>query len=443
MLNILSRCTKTCASLMLAASAMIWNGHAHAIVGAIDNVPSATLLLPYFEADLGNPNGGQTVMRISNSSASAILTHVTLWTDLGVPTLQFDMYLTGYDSVDLDFRLLFQGIVPQTASAGQDPGDKISPKGSYSQDINFASCTGILPPLGLPPTSSGALSLGSTWEPGTLAAIRAAHTGQASTLWSGQCGAVAHGDNIARGYVTIDAVNNCTQRYPGDPGYFGAGGSGDVTYQNVLFGSYTRINRSQNYASTANLVNVEASLVDVQTTTSGRPTFYSDAVSNTAADNREALGAAWQVRTINGGAFPGGTQLIVWRDPGVKIAPFTCGGALPAPFPLTQQEAIAFDDQEHFTLLTNNSAFPYATQVVNTAALSPYGSGFIHLNLSNLAGTPLQSFVSAEFLNPGHFASGTPAHLMATQSQLACSLQSNATPPCVQTYQPYNATTIP
>ena len=122
MLNILSRCTKTCTSLLLAASALIWTGHAHAIVGAIDTVPSATLLLPYFEADLGNPNGGQTVMRMSNSSATAMLTHLTLWTDLGVPTLQFDMYLDGYDSVDLDFRLLFQGIVPQTASAGSADG---------------------------------------------------------------------------------------------------------------------------------------------------------------------------------------------------------------------------------------------------------------------------------------------------------------------------------
>lgn len=443
MLNILSRCTKTCASLLLAASALIWTGHAHAIVGAIDNVPSATLLLPYFEADLGNPNGGQTVMRMSNSSATAMLTHLTLWTDLGVPTLQFDMYFDGYDSVDLDFRLLFQGIVPQTASAGQDPTDKISPKGPLSQDINFASCNGgVLPPPGLPPTTSGVLPLSAVWEPGTLAAIRAAHTGQASTLWSGQCGAVAHGDNIARGYVTIDTVNNCTQRYPTDVGYFAAGGSGDVTNQNVLFGSYTRINRSQNYASTANLVNIEASATDVQTTTSGRPTFYSDAVSNTATDNREALGTAWQVRTINGGAFPGGTQLIVWRDPGVTIAPFTCGGALPAPFPLTQQQALAFDEQEHYTLVANNAAFPYATQVVNTSTLSPYGSGFLHLNLSNLGGTPLQSFVSAEFLSPGHFASGTPAHLMATQSQLACNLQINAMPPCINTYQPNNTTTI-
>ncbi|QBB72279.1 hypothetical protein ELE36_18955 [Pseudolysobacter antarcticus] len=420
MLNTILRHVRTSASALVVLAAMSWAGHASAAIGTNDNVPSASLLLPYFEADLGNPNGSQTTVRLSNASATAVLAHVVLWTDLGVPTLEFNEYLTGYDSVDLDLRLLFQGIAPQTASAGQDPGDQISPKGTYSQDINFASCTGNLPPLGLPPATSGALPDSTLWEPTTLAAIRAAHTGQASTLWSGQCGAAVHGDNIARGYITIDTVNNCTLRFPSDAGYFQSGGTGDATNQNVLFGSYTSINRSLNQVATENLVNIEADAVNPQSSTSGQPTFYSRNVGGTAIDNREALGTTWAARNISGGIFPGGTKFVVWRDPGVTVAPFTCGN-LPAPFPLTQNRVVAFDEQEHPTFLASSTnAFPYATQIVDSSTLSPYPFGWVALTLSDSSNTPLQSFVSVRHLSAGKFGDGTPAFLIRTQAQAVC-----------------------
>ena len=36
-----------------------------------------------------------------------------------------------------------------------------------------------------------------------------------------RCAGQDLGDRIARGYVTVDTVNNCTLRFPGDAGYFG------------------------------------------------------------------------------------------------------------------------------------------------------------------------------------------------------------------------------
>ena len=113
--------------------------------------PATTLLFPYFEVDLDNVNGTTTVINITNASATAILAHVTIWSDLGVPLLQFDNYLTGYDVVSLNLRdILVNGTFPQDASAGQDPSDQRSPQGQFSQDINFASCTGSLPKPPLP-----------------------------------------------------------------------------------------------------------------------------------------------------------------------------------------------------------------------------------------------------------------------------------------------------
>jgi len=44
------------------------------------------------------------------------------------------------------------------------------------------------------------------------------------------------GDNIARGYITVDTVNSCTLLFPGDTGYFATGGTGIATNQNVLWG---------------------------------------------------------------------------------------------------------------------------------------------------------------------------------------------------------------
>ena len=91
---------------------------AFAAIGTIDNVPAATLLLPYFEVSLDNPNGIDTVLTINNASASAAVAQVTLWTDMGVPTYSFGVYLTGYDSAVVDLRLVFNGIVPPSADAG-------------------------------------------------------------------------------------------------------------------------------------------------------------------------------------------------------------------------------------------------------------------------------------------------------------------------------------
>src|SRR3978361_1224590 len=122
-------------------------GQALAVICAIDEVPAATLFLPYFEVDLANPNGVTTLFSVNNASATAVLPHVVVWSDLSVPVLDFNVYLTGYDVQSINMRDILAGALPQTASAGQDPGDLISPKGNFSQDINFASCSGQLPIL--------------------------------------------------------------------------------------------------------------------------------------------------------------------------------------------------------------------------------------------------------------------------------------------------------
>jgi len=62
------------------------------------NRPGTTLLLPYFEVDLSNPEGMTTLFSVNNASATAVLGHVTIWSDMGIPVFAFNIYLTGYDA---------------------------------------------------------------------------------------------------------------------------------------------------------------------------------------------------------------------------------------------------------------------------------------------------------------------------------------------------------
>ncbi len=141
---------KRAAFLLALTCLLTLAGQASAVICTVDDVPGATLLLPYFEVDLGNQNGVTTLFSINNASATAVLAHVVVWSDLSVPVLDFNVYLTGYDVQSINMRDILAGNLPQTASAGQDPNDTISPKGQFSQDINFASCNGQLPTGALP-----------------------------------------------------------------------------------------------------------------------------------------------------------------------------------------------------------------------------------------------------------------------------------------------------
>ncbi len=317
-------------SLLLGLAVLWVPSSARAVLCTIDDVPAATLLLPYFEVDLANPNGINTLLSINNASAGAILAHVVFWSDLSVPTFDFNIYLTGYDAQTVNLRDLFNGTVPRTASAGQDPVDAISPKGTFSQDVNFASCTGQLP---LPPIPASIVTH-----------LRASHTGTFSAILNG-CAGRSYGDRIARGYLTIDTVNNCTLRFPGDAGYFVAGGTGDATNQNVLWGDYFYVNPAENFAQGETLVHIEAAATNPETSVAGQYTFYGRYVNWTAADNREPLSTHFAVRYVHGGVFTGGTDLIVWRDSKVDQNAVRCG-YLPAWYPLSQARLVVFDERE-------------------------------------------------------------------------------------------------
>jgi hypothetical protein len=342
-------------------------GSAFAEIGTIDDVPAATLLLPYFECQLDNnlaplAGGLTTLFSINNASAVAQLAHVTLWTDESIPTLDFDVYLTGYDVQTINVCDIFLGNLPRTASLGQDAGDLISPAPPPGNvfgalmDINFASCNGFLPYNN--PALSATL----------LNHVRNAHTGKASTVFGGRCSGFNYGDNVARGYITIDNVTQCSLEFPSSAAYW----TGIAAFNNVLWGDYFYVNPTGNFAQGETLVHSEActpgngyigfvgtgtSGVNTCPFAAGDYTFYGRYVTGLGTDQRESLATTFATRYLNGGIFNGGTSLVYWRDsktvpgaPGAPNGPFTCGGNVTW-YPLNQADVVAFDEQENSTNL--------------------------------------------------------------------------------------------
>jgi hypothetical protein len=379
---------------------------AAAVIGTIDRVPAATLLIPYFEVDTSDPNGVTTLIAIQNTSASAMVAHVTLWTDLGIPTQGFDVYLTGYDQQTIDLREVFVGRrLPVTADAGADYADTFSPKGQFSQDINFPGCTDD-------PDDFGFGDDGPLWTlppdvpaftPAQGADLRAAHTGLASPTYfgAGTCGARPFADGIARGFVTVDTMTQifaCTNISPASPGYF----TGIADERNILAGDYVIIDPGLGTMEAYGAVPIEASSTDPLTRTdlsTIKYTFYGrmPSVAGHGWDHREALPALW------GATFAAGrSALRVWRDPGAGVGTFPCGGPLPAPYDLPQAGIVAYDTEGNPAVPLAGFPFPAAaghTEVGAGGLPVPVSNGWLFLDLnlpapSGLFGTARQSWVT-------------------------------------------------
>ncbi|MFQ5528075.1 MAG: hypothetical protein ACE5GX_17695 [Thermoanaerobaculia bacterium] len=345
---------------------------AAAEICAIDTVPAATLLLPYFAVDLSKltkPKRTETTTLVLQTSYNdgPIVARVTLWTDLGVPTLAFDVYLERYASRKIALHDLFRGRLP--ASPELDPG-----------------C--------------------AAWGLVDKTDLQNAHRGRPVDGYGGRCASRLIDGKIARGYVTIDVINSdrqCGNLFPSDPGYFASGGNGVASNTNALVGWVNNDNRRVKYGQIEPLVHIEAVPVP------GSYTFYGRYVQYNGADGREPLGTTWDaVFNVRRGAR---TDLEVWRDSGAVQGPFECDQlGVQGWYPLDEVQVVALDRQG-FPLSASvpngaievceaNSSgpvfcFPAETGSYrfDTGPLSvPFGEGWVFLNL-NRAGIS-QSYVS-------------------------------------------------
>lgn len=343
---------------------------------AMDIVPAATLLLPYFEVDLDDPGGLTTLLSISNATPEPVLAHMTLWTDWAMPSIDFDVFLTGYDVLTLDLGTIFHtGSLPVTADQQTDPSDTVSPHGDPAWDGSFSDCELFFP------FSNPALNAN------LLDRIRSGHTGQAVSSLAGECLGASHGDNIARGFMTIDSVSRCNVFFPSHPDYFDDGGTGAANNDNVLFGDYLYFDPSTGAGSAQPMVHIEADSTFNAASTPTGYTFYGALLGGSGVDNREPLATAWAGRYFNGNNLE--TELIVWRDPLTERPPsnsFPCDTG-PGWLPLTETQVVCFDEMETSVGVCpaagGSSCFPLATQAVRADDLGiPFTAGWCWLNLN-------------------------------------------------------------
>ncbi len=405
-------------ALIAFAGLLVLGGQAFAEIGAIDSVPAATLLLPYFEVGLENSGSGVTTLfSVNNASAAPVVAHVTLWTKLARPTIDFDLYLTGYDVVTVNLRDIFTtGAIPQTGPNFDIGDDPISPNapGEFSD------------PDAAPPGCS--FPLPATIPASLREYIRNLHTGLAAPPGfdnSGLCGAQDEGnataaDGIATGYITIDVVNDCSLLFPGNPGYFADGGTGIASNLNALWGDYFLADPANAFAQGDSLVHVEAmDSVQAGFWAPGDYTFYGRYLAFDASDNREPLATTWATRYFAGtvGPFNDDSDIICWRDSGLDDSAFFACGTTPPPYPLNQNQIVIFDEQENPVVVEGS---PFSPPPVGDTVLpcdcattranaSDFGTifdfGWFYMNLNTSTGA-IPDPIKQSFVTTVHSASG-------------------------------------
>lgn len=320
----------------------------------------STLFFPYFEVDLNDANGVTSLISINNGELDATLTRVVLWTDWGVPTLAFDVFLVGLDIQTINLRSVFNGNVPSTG-AGADLS-------------SFDFCDSLPPDHANPVLTVD--------ERGQLAAD---HQGMTGPLDGTFCAGQAYGDGIARGYITVDVVDECSGVEGFNPfftpaneswPYFADGGdpSGIGIIDNRLWGDIVYVDFNNNSAQGSEAVSLWADAAVF----SGGPefTFYGRFSSFDSRDDRVPLPRLWDQRFLNGGPFAGGADLLIYRDSAVGVEFATCG-MQPSWFPLDSTAFALSEEGDDFVDL-GTGASPLITQRVPVSSFGiPYDFGLI------------------------------------------------------------------
>src|SRR3974377_1750039 len=88
----------------LALALLAVSGTGYAVTCAYDNVPAATLLVPYSRVSLNGATGAplpragtDPLVSITNVSTPGVIAHVTVWNKYSKAVLDFNVPLTGKD----------------------------------------------------------------------------------------------------------------------------------------------------------------------------------------------------------------------------------------------------------------------------------------------------------------------------------------------------------
>ena len=331
----------------------------------ISTAPAATVLVPYFEVDIANPDpttAVNTLWTLVNTSPYPQIAHVTIWTDWSFPVIDFNIFLTGYDVQGVSMYTLLRS--PQTTGSGVPATSITSTPGTRSAlntgNVNFAAgaasaCTNL--PGNIP-------------EP-LLGDVRNALT---TGLYPTFCGSTRVGGihSNAIGYITVDVANTCSTTLPSDPAYY----SGEILFDNVLTGDVIRVNptaTSGNYAGGSPLVHIraipEGGPAGVDPGTNLPFTFYDryTPAANRDQDRRQPLPGTFAARYIQGGVGSGNfnTDYAIWREGTASSPGAAC--TVTANSAIRAEEIVRWDEHENPFAAAGGQPF---SPVIGPAGLS-------------------------------------------------------------------------
>src|SRR6185436_7974485 len=357
-------------------------------------------------------------------SALPQIAHATVWTDWSFPVLGLNIFLSGYDVQCINLYDVFvRGVVAPgspvapigSATAGSKPYDD-DQNPNIPDDGNCAGLPGTLPAEVMEAVRR-ALATGVYVIPGSSAGCTTAQR-------------VGGAHSNARGYITIDVVNNCSTQLPTSSVYLGT----ELLFDNVLIGDYQQINGDPGFGNFAQ----GNPLVHIRAIPEGGPagsnpgtnlpyTFYDRYTVNAPGglrrfDRRQPLPSAFAVRWIEGGTSAFQTMYKIWRE-GRTFGTQTCASAA-SNSAITAMEVIRFDEHENsfgfsgsvicdpfctpsYGLLPEASITSTANTAIFPANVSTVDiSGWMYLNLNNQKSSvrPSQNWVVASMHAQGRFS---------------------------------------
>ncbi|HZL98460.1 MAG TPA: hypothetical protein VFB91_07145, partial [Terriglobales bacterium] len=274
--------------VFLALALLVVSGTGYAVTCAYDNVPAATLLVPYWTVSMNQLNPAlpaspfnDTLVGIVNVSAPGVIAHITVWNKYSKAVLDFNVPLTGKDVAYFRMSDILKGKLNVNANMQTIPGIVPEPCGidlsgvtplyipdigwGQTQFIRFSNPDANLA-AGFSGDAYGSLSQyadpaypafqAKVWdsldESGDItfddAVTNIIDTDNPACTFPTTAGGASNGvfSGNFSGYLTIDVVNFCTNFFPADPQYYTydaiatvgwGGGNTELTYgPNVLFG---------------------------------------------------------------------------------------------------------------------------------------------------------------------------------------------------------------
>jgi hypothetical protein len=320
---------------ILALAFLAVSGTGYAVTCAYDNVPAATLLVPYWKVSLnGITSGSQipgipatggtdTLVGIVNVSSPGVIAHVTVWNKYSRAVLDFNVPLTGKDVAYFRMSSILNGnlnvnaltqVIPSKDPCGinllASPPSYVPSIGwGSSQYIRFSNpdaslaasfqgdayasisqyatpaFPGFQPKVWDSLDESGDITTFSDYTKGNIIDADNPACGKFTTGFSGSDG--NYSGNFS-GYLTIDVVNFCTNFFPSDTQFYtydaiATVGWGTTYTPNVLMGDVFYID---NGANSGNISGDPAVAIEFDSrlgVNTGVKTFYGKYVSSIAS----------------------------------------------------------------------------------------------------------------------------------------------------------------